>query len=190
MTAKARGYGQYQVPHQNFDWNHKTVTDSQWPWPYRSWRDTEEPVKVPHPWRAPCALQELTSLACSWFPLCHSRDTVYLSFQPFILYTSILCNPSHQLSHLASFSHELHVLINSEVWLTGVITSGSVERCLSGPLRLTGRLSELLLSLAPAASVYHEERLLLQLWLALISSIFLTSRNQSAASISWLIAGG
>lgn len=33
VTAKGRGYGQYQVPHQNCDWNHKTVTDWVRPWP-------------------------------------------------------------------------------------------------------------------------------------------------------------
>lgn len=33
VTVKGRGYGQYQVPHQNCDWNHKTVTDWARPWP-------------------------------------------------------------------------------------------------------------------------------------------------------------
>lgn len=33
VTAKVRGYGQYQFPHQKFDWNHKTVADSARPWP-------------------------------------------------------------------------------------------------------------------------------------------------------------
>lgn len=70
----------------------------------------------------------------------------------------ILGDPSQQTSHSAQCSHELHVLINLKARLTGVITSGSVHHCLSGPLRLTRRLSELLLSLAPTASVYHEER--------------------------------
>lgn len=33
VTAKGRGYGQYQVPHQHCDWNHKTEIDWTRPWP-------------------------------------------------------------------------------------------------------------------------------------------------------------
>lgn len=57
VTAKGRGYGQYQVPHQNCDWNHKTVTDWARPWPVLTclaWagQNSSPGVRLRHPRRA------------------------------------------------------------------------------------------------------------------------------------------
>lgn len=70
MTVKGGGYGEYQVPHQNFDWNHKTVTDALRPWPELTWRGVE-PVKMPHPWQA------LPAPCPSW-PRCHVSLSLFI----------------------------------------------------------------------------------------------------------------
>lgn len=133
-----------------------------------SWHDQGEPVKMPHPWWA----------------LGRVDLTVMFLFHSVISWDTALLHPLYS-SSITQFSVALHikppiwpnfpmsyiVLIKPKAWLTGVITSGSVQCRLSGPFCLTRRLSELLLSLEPAANVYHEEGLL-HLWLSLISSIF------------------
>lgn len=166
MTAKVRGYGQYQVPHQKFDWNHKTVADSARPWPVPTrlvWAGQNGSPRVR------CgAVDEPNWLACSLHPLPGHALTVYLSailpsvtsLQPF---PSAL--PFGLIFPWAACFNQAQGLIDSSYH------RGSVLCFVSRPLPLTGRLSEPPQSPTPAASIYHEEGPLC-LRLSLISSIF------------------
>lgn len=61
-TVKGRGYGEYQVPHQNFDWNHKTVTDALRPWPELTWRGVSQ---------SECLTHDKLPAPCQSWPRCH-----------------------------------------------------------------------------------------------------------------------
>lgn len=167
VTAKGRGYGQYQVPHQNCDWNHKTVTDWARPWPVLTRLARAGQSGSP----GGCArgtLEDLTQLAHSLHPsprhsLPVSLSAIFPSLTSLQPFTSAL--PFGLIFPWAACFNQVLGLIDRSY------RGGSVLCFLSGPLPLTGRLSELLLSPVPAVSIYHEERLL-RSRLPLISSHF------------------